>query len=441
MSRVDWQVMGRILSVVFFLVGSSLSASAQTQCGPTDLVFVIDNTGSMAQVNAEIQDQVAKISDAVVLASGGDYQLGLVALPENDVSVLLDLAPKNRAALPAATEKLVNAGSCGLAASWDEGLKTVLNRLGPRTGAQGEQIGSFNGNFRADATKIIILITDTDPSGFECDMEVGVHDKLARDMATLAKTRGIKITSVYVPTGGGSDRAVVIPIMRDVARITESLYRETAPDASDLSDVIVDVIRLCGGQRSALVVEPEELGLTIGDVAELEVTNFRPGNLATLFYDTSGLPAGSQVTFTRVPPEIPGTDRQIMRLVVGSGDEHIPDLIASVHARHTDTTRVDSDHVRIFLDCRPPAILGVDQPRTQTVARGTSATFQATPYGSGSFQYQWYEGFSGMTFSPIPGATGSTLTTGPITQTTPVWVRITNVCGSYDSMTATAFPR
>src|SRR5688500_3760856 len=70
--------------------------SAQSACGPMDVTFVIDNTGSMALVNAEIQAQVAKIADAVVTASGGNYQFGLVALPRNDVSVLLDMAPGNR---------------------------------------------------------------------------------------------------------------------------------------------------------------------------------------------------------------------------------------------------------------------------------------------------------------------------------------------------------
>src|SRR5688500_20360924 len=50
------------------LFGLAGTASAQS-CGPMDVVFVVDNTGSMGGVISEIQNQVTLIADAVAAAS------------------------------------------------------------------------------------------------------------------------------------------------------------------------------------------------------------------------------------------------------------------------------------------------------------------------------------------------------------------------------------
>jgi hypothetical protein len=55
----------------------------------------------------------------------------------------------------------------------------------------------------------------------------------------------------------------------------------------------------------------------------------------------------------------------------------------------------------------------------------------------GTVSYQWYTGASGTTTSPVPNATGATLTVSPA-QTTSYWVRASNTCGSsVDSSTIT----
>ncbi len=83
------------------------------QCGPMDVVFVIDNTGSMVDVIGEVQNQVNVIADSVTQSSNGDYQFGLVVAPRNDVQVLLDLGPKNRDAFGTATKQMTSTSSCG----------------------------------------------------------------------------------------------------------------------------------------------------------------------------------------------------------------------------------------------------------------------------------------------------------------------------------------
>lgn len=428
------------LMLLVCVVAIAPAAHAQlSACGPMDVTFVIDNTGSMAQVNAEVQAQVARIADAVVTASGNDYQFGLVALPRNDVVVLLDMSVGNRAALSDATELLVNEGSCGTPAVWDEGLNTVINNLGPRTGTAGQQIGNFTGRWRDEASKVIILITDTDPSGLGCEFEEGVHDVAAFLRASQAVGRDIAITSIYVPTGGGSDPDEVRAILQRVAAISGGVYKETLPDASDLSDVIVDVVEVCG-QASALRITPDEVALRNGESSDFFLTNYRPRDLTTLVYTSSGLPPDSTVTFERLNPAIEGTDLLRMHVTIGP-DTPAGTYLVLAEARHTDRSRVDSVYVLVHVDCKPPGILGTSQPQTQVVPRGSTATFTVGASGSGRFSYQWYEGYRGMTRTPIAGATGPTFTTPAVNFMNSYWVRVTSVCGSDDSLTAYAIPQ
>ncbi len=76
------------------------------------------------------------------------------------------------------------------------------------------------------------------------------------------------------------------------------------------------------------------------------------------------------------------------------------------------------------------------QPQSQTIASGQTATMSVTASGTG-LSYQWYVGTSGNTGSPIGGATSSSYTTPPLTMTTSYWVRVSNTAGHADSNTAT----
>lgn len=84
--------------------------------------------------------------------------------------------------------------------------------------------------------------------------------------------------------------------------------------------------------------------------------------------------------------------------------------------------------------CTAPAVTG--QPASTTITSGQSATLSVTATGTAPLSYQWYVGNSGNTASPIGGATGSSITVSPTT-TTSYWVRVSNACGSANSVTAT----
>ncbi len=75
------------------------------------------------------------------------------------------------------------------------------------------------------------------------------------------------------------------------------------------------------------------------------------------------------------------------------------------------------------------------QPVSQEVQSGASASLSVAASGD-DLTYQWYNGNSGDTASPVAGATASTLNTGALTANTSFWVQITNAGGTADSETA-----
>lgn len=92
---------------------------------------------------------------------------------------------------------------------------------------------------------------------------------------------------------------------------------------------------------------------------------------------------------------------------------------------------VNSTTVTVTVDCKP-VITG--QPLDKVITAGGTANLAVTATNATS--YQWYIGNSGNTFTPINGATTSSVNVNP-TVTTTYWVRVTNSCGDRDSVTVT----
>ncbi|MEW6756902.1 MAG: VWA domain-containing protein [Acidobacteriota bacterium] len=85
--------------------------------------------------------------------------------------------------------------------------------------------------------------------------------------------------------------------------------------------------------------------------------------------------------------------------------------------------------------CVKPRITG--HPQSQVVNAGQSVTLSVAAQGTTALTYQWYEGPTGTTSSPISGAIQSTYTTPAIQSTKLYWVRVTASCGTSNSQTAT----
>jgi hypothetical protein len=85
--------------------------------------------------------------------------------------------------------------------------------------------------------------------------------------------------------------------------------------------------------------------------------------------------------------------------------------------------------------CTSPTI--TTQPAAQqSIFSGSSATLSIAASSSRAMTYQWYQGASGTTTSPIAGATSATLTVSPSADTS-YWCRVTSSVCTEDSDTAT----
>jgi hypothetical protein len=85
-----------------------------------------------------------------------------------------------------------------------------------------------------------------------------------------------------------------------------------------------------------------------------------------------------------------------------------------------------------------PAI--TTHPASTTVNSGSTATLTVAASGT-SPTFQWYKGSSGVTTSPVSGATSASFTTPALTANTTYWARATNSAGSANSNAATVTVR
>ncbi|GLZ41835.1 vWA domain-containing protein [Actinokineospora sp. NBRC 105648] len=218
-------------------VAQPLLPPPTSQCGPLDVTFVIDDTSSMGGAIANIKTGINAIISDVATLSGGDFKLGLVSFKDN-VRVLNDLAAGNQAAVTTAVNGLVASGGGGTPEASDEALNTAVNNL-PAAGRP--QTGDFLGTWRSNATKMIVLVTDALPGGFD-DVHAPVDVTNAHTRALQAQNN-IKINSIYVPTGGVS--APVVTIMQDYATTTGGVYTQAAANGSNAATSIQQSLRNC----------------------------------------------------------------------------------------------------------------------------------------------------------------------------------------------------
>jgi hypothetical protein len=240
-----------LVTTLALVVGQAASASAghakarAPDCGPMDVVYVIDDTGSMSGAIASVQAQASNQVRRIRLASHNDYQLGLVTFKDT-IQVDDDLASGNGPAVVEDILTLSANGGSGEPEASDESLNTVVNGLDEIDREPGQQFGDFDGHFRPEATKIVILITDAHPGGFDDRFTPGVDDANAHQRAMEAALAGIQIGAIFVPTEGSD--STIIAIMRDYAATSNGLYLKTTQNGSNTAEAIgLILLTICSG--------------------------------------------------------------------------------------------------------------------------------------------------------------------------------------------------
>jgi hypothetical protein len=262
---------------------------------------------------------------------------------------------------------------------------------------------------------------------------------------TINTINHLRNQGIYQDNEGGASTqfdGFTSPLLA-VAIVEPGITNHIRISIADTSDAVLDSAvfiaqgGISGSQIAPLIIPRESsIEAFFGDAGtDLELPLYyafenRPPDLSA-----SGIP---EATFTFSPLYHDNTGQIFTKLNIKLGPgtppgAHVVTLRAAVPGAESFATII------VIVDCQPPSILAAGQPQTQLVDRGTVATFKVVPQGSFP-HFQWYNGYTGMTRNPIPsGVTGELKTV--VNELTPYWVRITNPCGSYDSLTTFGIPK
>jgi hypothetical protein len=261
---------------------------------------------------------------------------------------------------------------------------------------------------------------------------------------TIDTINHLRNTSLYRDNETGTNTQLdgfTVPLLA-VAFVEPHVTHHIKIAIADAGDSILDsavFIEQGGvsGTTAPILIPPvSSLAATVGETLNVPIPIYFVFDDIPYTLSASGVP-GATTSFSEVYVK-DGQQYVDMKLVLGAGAQAGAHVL-TIHSTTGEAQRFAT--IYIVVDCQAPQILGIGQPVSQSVNTGTSATLTVQAAGSGPFSYQWYQGHPGMTNSPVSGATGSTFTTPAVSARTPYWVRVTNACGTYDSLVAYASPR
>jgi hypothetical protein len=210
--------------------------NGDSECACIDIVFVIDDTGSMF---GAIDNVKAGILDILALADStcGDVQCGVLSFKDNvDVDQNFTF---NQALCVAAINGLFASGGAGGPEASDEGVCEAVSETACPSGVGGD----FNDSgWRTDCCKRLIMVTDNYPA--QCNDFYETADSLhAIACANAADAKGVAIGALYV--GGDFPDATIERVMQNYASITDGLYGITPFSGLGTATAMEAVILSC----------------------------------------------------------------------------------------------------------------------------------------------------------------------------------------------------
>lgn len=242
------------------VTSSTMRAYSQTEtehgrgiCGPMDIAIVLDRTLSMGSALGDIKTELPSIINQAKIASGNDLRVGYITFesaekpPFKDaVTVQLPLTTMDAAGTTAVLNKIMttaldNGGN--LPEASDEAKDTAVNNLPPRPG----QTGDFSSPaWRANPVlKIVVLITDAPPGGFDDPPTTTPAAKAhMHAVAQTAAAKNILVSDVFVPTAG--DYAGQAAILKDDADTSNGVFTVAQANGTGTGNAIKTIISNCG---------------------------------------------------------------------------------------------------------------------------------------------------------------------------------------------------
>ena len=160
-------------------------------------------------------------------------------------------------------------------------------------------------------------------------------------------------------------------------------------------------------QLPGIATQPASKTINSGSTATLSVVASGSGPFTYQWYDAdTNTYAGSGSTYTT--PALTATKSYWVRVTsTCNGSINVVSNIATVTV------------------CDLPVI--TTHPAPKLINAGATTTLTVAASGSGPFSYQWYEGASGTTTTPV-GTNSDTFTTPPLASTKSYWARVTSAC-------------
>lgn len=217
-------------------------------CGCMDVVFVVDDTGSMGPAIDNVKAGLASIIGTAQIASDSDLKMGLVSF--KDIVKVDQPFTTDTMAVTTAVNALLAGGGAGEPEASDEAVKYVA------TGATSCSLVGVPplGAFRPECVKIAVLVTDATPGGCDDLYADGVDDVNALAAATAASTGDILISAVLVDNGSVLSPAhplgVEDEVMSTYAATTGGVYTKVPVDGTGTADAINAIIATCGASAN-----------------------------------------------------------------------------------------------------------------------------------------------------------------------------------------------
>ena len=234
---------GLLLAALSWAVPQSFAVG----CGCMDLVFVVDDTGSMGGALDNVKTQLPDIIATAQGASGGDLRMALVTFPSDNVVVNAPFTT-SVSVIESNIQALVAGGGNGEPEASDTSLQFAV------TGGTGSSSCVISnapmGTFRTGCVKIAVLITDAHPGECLDTFTLGVSDIYAHNVALQAAAAGVLVSAIYVPDSGEDPE--IKAIMQDYADTTGGVFVETAADATGTGDGITEIVATCGTGGAAV---------------------------------------------------------------------------------------------------------------------------------------------------------------------------------------------
>jgi hypothetical protein len=220
-------------------------------CDCIDLVFVIDDTGSMGGAISNVKAGLANILALAGNQSCGDLQGGVVSFADDvevDQALTFTLSDVTNA---------LNALNAAGGAGWPEASDEAMHEIS--TAASCLAVGDFlTSAWRDSCCKVAILVTDAHPGGCDDIFTVGTDDVSAANAANALAALGVQVGSLYVLSEGFADPTTQA-IMLNYASTTGGVYGEVPADGTGTAAAIEQVILNCidGSTETELCCTPD----------------------------------------------------------------------------------------------------------------------------------------------------------------------------------------